>query len=1098
MPGLVPRQDPPTATGGRLAPPREGTRQRVSRLKATGTQQKNSFRIGTWNVRTMTPGISEDLRTIKDSRKTAVINNELLRLQIDIAGLQETRLADSGRLREKDYTFFWQGKKVDETREYGVGFAVRNTLLPMIEPSENGSERILTMRMQTSEGPVNFISAYAPTLYSSDEAKDQFYDQLHRILQDTPSQEQLFLIGDFNARVGTDLESWPTCLGRHGIGKMNDNGQRLLELCTWHNLCITNTFFQTKPQHKVSWMHPRSKLWHQIDFVITRRNDLKNVHITRSYQSADCDTDHSLVACKIRLKPKKIHRAKPLGKPRIDVGKTHLPEVVKTFTNKLEEAFCSTQHIRQEQAVPHWTQLRGDIYSNAKQVFGVRKRRSDDWFEASCSIINPVLEKKRAAMLKHKQKATRKTTHTLRSARGLSQKTARRCANDYWLNLAQGIQTAADSGNIGGVYSGIKKAVGPTKSKSAPLKTLDGTVIHDKGKQMERWIEHYAELLSRETSVTADALQDVETLPCMTELDELPTEEELSDAIDCLSSGKAPGMDGIPPEVIKCGKPVLLDELQTLLCECWEEGEVPQDMRDCNIITLYKNKGDRSDCNNYRGISLLSIVGKIFARVILKRLQTLAARVYPESQCGFRAGRSTMDMIFSLRQLQEKCREQRKPLYMAFIDLTKAFDLISRDGLFQILSKIGCPPKLLSITKSFHTNMKGVVQFDGSTSDAFDITSGVKQGCVLAPTLFGIFFAVMLKQAFRTSTEGIYFHTRSDGGLYNLSRLKAKTKIRKTVVRDLLFADDAAIVTHSEDDLQALMDKISSACTAFGLTISIKKTNIMAQGTSTEPEISICDSRLDVVKDFTYLGSTMSDDLSLDKELNRRIGRACTTFAKLTERVWQNKKLTINTKIAVYRACVLSTLLYGSECWTLYAHQKSRLNTFHMKNLRRILNISWDDYITNNEVLRRAGIDSLHTILQQRRLRWLGHVCRMPDGRIPKDILFGQLASGTRGRGRPHLRFKDVCKGDLVSAGIEMHKWEDLTANRDLWRHEIHQGSITSEEKLRQTADDKREERKQKARVVPVGSVYICSTCGRDCHSRIGLYSHCRKCSNTN
>ena len=98
VPGLVPRQDPPTATGGRLAPPREGTRQRVSRLKATGTQQKNSFRIGTWNVRTMTPGISEDLRTIKDSRKTAVINNELLRLQIDIAAIQETRLADTAAL----------------------------------------------------------------------------------------------------------------------------------------------------------------------------------------------------------------------------------------------------------------------------------------------------------------------------------------------------------------------------------------------------------------------------------------------------------------------------------------------------------------------------------------------------------------------------------------------------------------------------------------------------------------------------------------------------------------------------------------------------------------------------------------------------------------------------------------------------------------------------------------------------------------------------------------------------------------------------------------------------------------------------------------
>ena len=110
-----------------------------------------------------------------------------------------------------------------------------------------------------------------------------------------------------------------------------------------------------------------------------------------------------------------------------------------------------------------------------------------------------------------------------------------------------------------------------------------------------------------------------------------------------------------------------------------------KELRDATIITLFKNKGERSDCNNYRGLSLLSVIDKVFAKVILMRLQKLAERVYPESQCGFRAGRSTIDMVFSLRQLQEKSREQQMPPYIAFIDLKKAFDLVSRDGLFQVL-----------------------------------------------------------------------------------------------------------------------------------------------------------------------------------------------------------------------------------------------------------------------------------------------------------------------------------------------------------------------------------------------------------------------------
>ena len=128
-------------------------------------------------------------------------------------------------------------------------------------------------------------------------------------------------------------------------------------------------------------------------------------------------------------------------------------------------------------------------------------------------------------------------------------------------------------------------------------------------------------------------------------------------------------------------------------------------MRDANIIRLCKN----SDCNDYRGIYLLGIVSKTFARVMLNRLQTLTERVYPEAQCGFRAQRSTIDMIFSLRQLQEKCRKQRRPMYIAFIDLAKAFDLVSRSGLFTLLHRIGCPPNLLRMISSFLKEMKGTV-----------------------------------------------------------------------------------------------------------------------------------------------------------------------------------------------------------------------------------------------------------------------------------------------------------------------------------------------------------------------------------------------------
>ena len=152
---------------------------------------------------------------------------------------------------------------------------------------------------------------------------------------------------------------------------------------------------------------------------------------------------------------------------------------------------------------------------------------------------------------------------------------------------------------------------------------------------MERWVEYYSDLYSRETTVAPSALDAIECHSVTEEANSEPTVEELSKAIDSLAPGKSPGCDGIPPDLLKHCKTSLLHPLHEVLCQCWREGAVPQDMRDAKIVTLYKNKSERSDCNNYIGISLLSIVGKVFARVILTRLQKMAERVYPESQCGF-------------------------------------------------------------------------------------------------------------------------------------------------------------------------------------------------------------------------------------------------------------------------------------------------------------------------------------------------------------------------------------------------------------------------------------------------------------------------------
>ena len=293
-----------------------------------------------------------------------------------------------------------------------------------------------------------------------------------------------------------------------------------------------------------------------------------------------------------------------------------------------------------------------------------------------------------------------------------------------------------------------------------------------------------------------------------------------------------------------------------------DPGKAAQEFKDATIIHLFKCKGSRNSYNNYCGISLLSITGKILARVLLNRLNAhLEHYVLPERQCGFCAGRGTTDRIFAARQLQEKCWEQNVGLYTTFVDLTKAFDTVCCEGLWKIMAKFGCPTKFIAIVRQFHDGMRARVQNGGEHSEPFLVTNGVKQGCVLAPTLFSMVFSAMLSDTFHDGDIGVSFRYRTDGSLFNLRRLQAKTKVREDTAHDFLFADDCALNARTESDMQESMDLFAKARDDFCLTISTKKTEVMHQPAPaapyTEPNITVDGQRLTVVDKLVYLGSTL-------------------------------------------------------------------------------------------------------------------------------------------------------------------------------------------------------------------------------------------------
>ena len=382
------------------------------------------------------------------------------------------------------------------------------------------------------------------------------------------------------------------------------------------------------------------------------------------------------------------------------------------------------------------------------------------------------------------------------------------------------------------------------------------------------------------------------------------TEQEIKDSIKQLKNNKSAGCDAIPAEIYKCASKELIGHLKALFDVIWESGEVPQDFCNANIVNIFKNKGSASDCGNYRGISLLAIGGKILAKIMSNRLHPHIEKILPESQTGFRTNRGTVDSIFSIRQLQEKVKEQQSKLYVAFIDLTKAFDSVNRDALWAIMKKFGVPIKFLTVCKSLHNNNKSRVSYHGSLSDPFLTNTGVRQGCVLAPLLFNIFMAALsIIVDSKLQERGLDIRYRYDGGLFNIKRLSAKTRTR--FITELQYADDCALVANTLQQLQEMLNTYTWAYEALGLKLNIDKTKIMC----TPPEdhnnaIKIGEELLEYVAEFNYLGSLISEKANIDSEIQHRISSASRAFWKLKDRVFYNHDLSTKTKLAVYRAII--------------------------------------------------------------------------------------------------------------------------------------------------------------------------------------------------
>ena len=320
--------------------------------------------------------------------------------------------------------------------------------------------------------------------------------------------------------------------------------------------------------------------------------------------------------------------------------------------------------------------------------------------------------------------------------------------NTWWKEKAAAIQEAVDAKDPNYQFAGyreLRRVLASGRQAPGKLKDAKGNLLHTRSGRIHRWREYFEELLNVPAAVELHQLDKVTELVPDNTLDSVPTFAETVAAVGRLKPGKAAGPDGVAAEVVQALDAVNLRALHEMFARVWMGLEVMLEAwKEAFLVPLPK-KGDLTQRKRWRGILLASIPGKVFTRIINARLAQYVEvqNILPESQCGFRPGRGTIDMVFALKLAMEIADYKKHPFHVLFVDLVKAYDSVARVGLWSVLRKKGVPPRMLGLMKEYEICQS--VGGGGGLSESFSLHTGLGQGCCLAPLVFNVFLAAVFE-----------------------------------------------------------------------------------------------------------------------------------------------------------------------------------------------------------------------------------------------------------------------------------------------------------------------------------------------------------------
>ena len=443
----------------------------------------------------------------------------------------------------------------------------------------------------------------------------------------------------------------------------------------------------------------------------------------------------------------------------------------------------------------------------------------------------------------------------------------------------------------------------------------------------EDWYNHFSDVFDSNQAHENEDLEHVfDSVQCNT-LDDQISVGEIKIALNKLKNKKAAGPDNIIGEFYKNAGDVILPFLHKFFNYIFEHGLFPDSWCTAIIQPLHK-KGDihNGNADNYRGISLLNICSKLYTSILNNRLKTWINEnnIIGEEQAGFREEHSTIDHVFTLMASVQKQLIRHRKLYVAFIDFRKAFDCITRDKLWSVLSSIGISTKMLKALKSIYRNVQAKVRVSGGFTDSFSCPKGLKQGEICSPILFSLLINELTKDIVQNGKHS----------------LQLSPEFIHLLI--LLFADDVALLSDSVAGLQKQLDILYNSCQKLDLNVNLDKSNIVVFRNggylALREQWTFGNLPLSVVNTYKYLGVFLSTRLSFSRSLEDLATRAKKGVIIILKTLWSLGDHSPVIFFKLFDCQIVPILTYGAEFWGLNSNLET-IEKVHLFVIKRFLGV---------------------------------------------------------------------------------------------------------------------------------------------------------------